>query len=50
VWEKLHELLLAELHAADRPVWERAVADSNQRPGERDTAAVCLRPLENSLS
>src|SRR5262245_5690767 len=29
VWEKLHELLLAELHAADRLEWERAVADSS---------------------
>jgi transposase len=29
VWEKLHELLLAELHAADRLVWEWAVADSS---------------------
>ena len=29
VWERLHELLLAELHAADRLEWERAVADSS---------------------
>jgi transposase len=29
VWEKLHELLLAELHAAERLEWERAVADSS---------------------
>jgi transposase len=29
VWEKLHELLLAELQAADRLEWERAVADSS---------------------
>jgi transposase len=29
VWEKLHELLLAELHAADQLEWERAVADSS---------------------
>jgi transposase len=28
VWEKLHELLLAELHAADQLEWERAIADS----------------------
>jgi hypothetical protein len=28
VWERLHELLLAELHAADQLEWERAVADS----------------------
>ena len=29
VWEKLHELLLAELHAADQLEWERAVADAS---------------------
>ena len=29
VWEKLHALLLAELHAADQLEWERAVADSS---------------------
>jgi transposase len=29
VWERLHELLLAELHAADRLEWEWAVADSS---------------------
>jgi transposase len=28
VWEKLHELLPAELQAADRLEWERAIADS----------------------
>jgi len=27
--ERLHELLLAELHAADQLEWERAVADSS---------------------
>ncbi len=25
VWERLHELLLAELHAADQLEWERAI-------------------------
>ena len=29
VWEKLHELLLAELRAADQLEWSRAVADSS---------------------
>jgi transposase len=29
VWERLHELLLAELHAADQLESERAVADSS---------------------
>ena len=29
VWRRLHEVLLAELHAADRLDWERAVIDSS---------------------
>ncbi len=29
VWEKLHALLLAELHVADQLEWERAIADSS---------------------
>ena len=29
VWEKLHELLLADLHAAAQLEWERAIADSS---------------------
>lgn len=29
VWERLHELLLAELHAAAEVDWSRAVADSS---------------------
>src|ERR687892_491010 len=29
VWERLHELLLAELHASDQLEWERAIADSS---------------------
>ena len=29
VWERLHEVLLAELHAADQLEWSRAVADSS---------------------
>ena len=29
VWERLHELLLAELHAAEQLEWERAIADSS---------------------
>ncbi len=29
VWERLHELLLAELHAADLLEWARAIADSS---------------------
>ena len=29
VWERLHALLLAELHAADQLEWERAIADGS---------------------
>ena len=29
VWERLHELLLAELQAAERLEWERAIADAS---------------------
>ena len=29
VWERLHQVLLARLHAADRINWSRAVADSS---------------------
>jgi transposase len=29
VWERLHERLLAELHAGERLEWSRAVADSS---------------------
>jgi transposase len=30
VWQRLHEVLLAELHQADRLDWSRAVIDSSQ--------------------
>ena len=49
VWQRLHALLLAELHAADRLDWSRAVVDASYsqakkgalRPGRaRSTAAV----------
>ena len=29
MWERLHELLLAELHAAGEIEWSRAIADSS---------------------
>lgn len=29
VWQKLHEVLLAELHAADKIDWSRAIVDSS---------------------
>jgi transposase len=51
VWERLHELLLAELHAADDLEWERAIADSShlqakkgarKRVPARSTGAVAV--------
>jgi transposase len=36
VWEKLHELLLAELHAADQLKWERAMADSSHLQAKKE--------------
>ena len=35
VWEQLHELLLAELHAAGEIEWSRAVADSSHVQAKR---------------
>jgi transposase len=47
VWEKLHELLLAELHAADRLEWERAVADSSHLQAKKGARRqVPARPTE----
>ena len=43
VWERLHELLLAELHAGDQLEWERAVADSSHlqaKKGARERVPV----------
>jgi transposase len=37
VWERLHALLLAELHAARRIDWSRAVADSSHIRAKRGT-------------
>jgi transposase len=38
VWQRLHELLLAELHAAGGLDWSRAVADSSQIQAKRGAA------------
>jgi transposase len=43
VWGRLHELLLAELHAADQLEWERAIADASQvqaKKGARKRVSV----------
>jgi hypothetical protein len=41
VWQRLHELLLAELHSAGKLGWSRAVIDSSHvraaRRGHRET-------------
>ena len=44
VWHKLHQLLLAELHAAGRLDWSRAVIDSSHvRAARRGPRAVPAR-------
>jgi transposase len=35
VWQRLYELLLAELHAAGESEWSRAIADSGQLDSNR---------------
>ena len=35
VWQRLHELLLAELHAAGEIEWSRAIADSSHVPAKK---------------
>jgi transposase len=42
VWQRLHELLLAELHAAGELDWSRGVADSSQIQAKRGAA----RPVQ----
>lgn len=52
VWQRLHELLLAELHAAELLDWSRAIADSSHvravmgapRPGRARSTAAGLAP------
>jgi transposase len=38
VWQRLHELLLSELHAAGELDWSRAVADSSQIQAKKGAA------------
>ena len=44
VWERLHELLLAELHAADQVEWSRAVADSSYLQAKKGARKRVLAP------
>jgi transposase len=37
VWDQLHALLLAELHAADQLDWSRAIVDSSHVRAKRGT-------------
>src|SRR5437764_1370967 len=46
VWARLHELLLAELHAAERLEWERAVADASPSAGEKGGAKTGPSPVD----
>jgi len=45
VWERLHELLLAELHAADQLEWERAVADGSHIQAKKGARKRVPAPL-----
>jgi transposase len=45
VWERLHELLLAELHAADQLEWERAVVDGSHIQAKKGAPKQGPAPL-----
>ncbi|KAB8182658.1 IS5 family transposase [Nonomuraea phyllanthi] len=47
VWQKLHELLLAELHAAGRLDWSKAVMDS-PRPGAEGRPKTGPSPVDRA--
>jgi hypothetical protein len=44
VWERLHELLLAELHAAGEIEWSRAIADASHVQAKKGRSC-CFRGL-----
>jgi transposase len=46
VWARLHALLLAELRAADRLDWSRAVVDSSQAQAKKRGAATGPSPVD----
>lgn len=46
VWQRLHELLLAELRAADRLDLARAVIDSSQHPGAQGRLKTGRSPVD----
>jgi transposase len=45
VWDRLHELLLAELHAADQLEWERAIADGSHIQAKKGAQKRVPAPL-----
>ena len=45
VWQRLHALLLAELHAADQLDWSRAIADSSHLQAKKGAARPARAPL-----
>ena len=45
VWRRLHQLLLAELHAADELEWERAVLDSSHLQAKKGARKRVPAPL-----
>src|SRR5438876_6090833 len=45
VWQRLHELLLAELHAAGEIDWSRAIADSSQVQAKKGARKRVAAPL-----
>ena len=50
VWERLHELLLAELHAAGEIEWSRAVADSSHLQSEKGGSQTGPSPVDRARS
>jgi len=50
VWDRLHTLLLAELQAADRIDWSRAVADSSHVRAKRGIRARRSAPARSTAA
>jgi transposase len=50
VWERLHELLLAELHAAGELDWSRAVADSSHVQAKKGARKPAPAPSTGAVA
>jgi transposase len=48
VWEQLHTLLLAEVHAAGRIDWSRAVADSSHIRAKQGDDQIGPSPVDRA--